>query len=282
MINKKNFLLSILVLAMLLTVTSCMQTSTQTPKSADSGAKAKTGQAKGNKPVELMVSAAASLTDVMGDIAKIYNVKNSDVKITFNFGSSGAIQKQIEQGAPVDIFFSAAAKQMTELEKGGFILGGTKVDLFENKVVLIIPAGKNVPSSFEALDSPSVAKLALGEPNSVPVGQYSKEILTYYKIFDGLSAAQKLVYANDVREVLSWVETGNVDAGIVYETDAIKSKKIKIIGYAPENSHKTVIYPAAVVKNSKNPDSAKDFVNYLSTPECMVVFKSYGFTSHVK
>lgn len=259
MISKKRLLLSVLVIAMVFFMTAYRQTPTQK---------------------ELIISTAASLTDVMGDIAKKYKSVAPNVKLTFNFGSSGALQKQIEQGAPVDVFISAAAMQMTALQKGGFIIDGTKVDLLENKIVLIIPAGKTEPSSFGALNSHVVLKIALGEPSSVPVGQYSKEILTYLKIIDDLKAAEKIVYANDVREVLTWVETGNVDAGIVYATDAMKNNKVIIVEYAPEGSHKTVIYPSAVVKSSKNPDSARAFVNYLSTPEASELFQSYGFTTH--
>ena len=264
------------MLVLIFSLTSCVQS---TPSEANyPGSKAaEKKQDKEGKPLGLVVSAASSLTDALNDIAKDYNSKNPEINITFNFGSSGALQKQIEQGAPADIFFSAAERQITELDKKGLILEGTKTELLENRIVLVIPKGEIAPLSFEALNSSSVKKLALGEPNSVPIGQYSQEILKYLKIFENLKSGNKLVYAGDARQVLAWVESGNANAGLVYESDAIKSRKAAIVAYAPRDSHEPVKYPAAVIKTSKNPKLAKEFIRFLSLPESSEVFKAYGF-----
>lgn len=172
-----------LILVSLFSLTSCSQEVTTAAK--DLAAAKGAGQEKENGRVQLIVSAASSLTDALSEISMNYKAQNPDVIINFNFGSSGTLQKQIEQGAPVDVFFSAAEKQMSVLEKSGLILESTRVDLLGNRMVLVIPAGKIEPSSFDELNSASVKKLAMGEPASVPVGQYSKEVLTFFKVLTG-------------------------------------------------------------------------------------------------
>ena len=224
---------------------------------------------------DITVSAAASMKDVMQEIKTMYEGQSKD-KIVFNFGSSGSLKKQIENGAPADVFISAAPKQMNDLEKGGYLLEGSRVNLVINDVVLIVPTdSKSKIKEFKGLKNSEIGKIAIGEPKSVPVGQYTMEILKNLGISDVTS---KAVYAKDVREVLSWVETSNVDAGVVYKTDAMISKNVKIICSAPKGSHEQVLYPAAVIKGSPVADSAKDFIKFIKTPKVKAVFEKYGFT----
>ncbi|MBU5313012.1 molybdate ABC transporter substrate-binding protein [Tissierella carlieri] len=229
------------------------------------------------EPVELLISAAASLTDVLGELAEVYKTVEPETTLTFTFGGSGALQTQIEEGAPVDVFMSAAQKQMNALEEGGHILDGTIKTLLVNKVVLITPKdGKIDIKSFEDLAKDEIKKIAIGDPGNVPVGQYSEEIFNNLNIADKINS--KLVLANDVRTVLTWVESGEVDCGIVYATDAFTSDSINIITEAPEGSHKEVSYPVAVIKDSQNSGRSQAFLDFLSTDEAIKLFEKYGFS----
>lgn len=244
---------------------------TETPGETGSGDEGKA------ESIELQISAAASLSNVVEELTKLYADAAPHVKLTFTFGSSGALQTQIEEGAPADIFFSAASKQMKALEDGGYILEGTKKDLLTNKVVMITPKGNPAKiESFEDAATDKVKTIALGDPASVPVGQYSEEVFTHLGILEKVNP--KANYGTDVTQVLTWVESGEVDCGIVYATDAASSDKIDIISEAPEGSHKTVTYPVAVIKNSKHPEEAKEFVDFLSSDSARAAFESYGFT----
>lgn len=235
-----------------------------------------TGQETEDENVELLVSAAASLTDVLNELREIYIEKNPQVALDFTYGSSGALQAQIEEGAPVDVFLSAAQKQMDALQEGGHIVEDTRKTLLINKVVLITPADSELQiESFEDLTKDDVKKIAIGDPSNVPVGQYSEEVFTNLNIIDDINP--KAVYATDVRTVLTWVESGEVDCGIVYATDAYTTDKVKIIAEAPEGSHKEVSYPVAAVKDSKNLEASQAFIDFLSTEESKEIFKKYGF-----
>ncbi len=230
------------------------------------------------KTVELHVSAAASLTNAMNELAELYAKDNPNVKIIFNFGSSGALQQAIENGGETDLFFSAAQKQMNALDEKGELAEGTRRDLLRNEVVLIVPndSDKNI-SDFNDVATDKVEKIALGEPKGVPVGQYSEEIFTALNILDTVKA--KAVYGSDVRQVLAWTESGEVDCGVVYATDAAISNKVKVICAAPEDSHKPVIYPVAAIKSSKNLDDAKKFLDFTGSDAAKKVFAKYGFAS---
>jgi molybdate transport system substrate-binding protein len=229
------------------------------------------------EPVELTILAAASLTDVCNEIKTLYEEANPNVTLNFSYGSSGALQTQIEEGAPADVFFSAATKQMTALDEEGLMNSDSIVNLLENKIVLIVPADSDTDlSSFEEVATDKVTMIGLGEPESVPVGQYSEEVFTSLNILDAVKA--KANYGSDVRTVLSWVETSAVDCGIVYATDAYTSENVKIVAEAPEGSCKQVIYPAGVVKASENADAAEAFVEYLQTEDTLTLFESYGFS----
>ena len=233
---------------------------------------------KTEKQQDVYIVAAASMTDAIKEIGANYEKEHPNVKLTYNFGSSGALQTQIEQGAPADVFISAAQKQMNALDEKGLIDKSTRKDLLENKVVLIVPKDSELSlNDFADVATDKVNKIALGEPKAVPVGQYSEEIFSNLKILDAMK--QKAVYASDVRQVLGWVETGEVDCGIVYATDAAISDKVKVLMEAPENTHKPVVYPIAMVNSSKNPDVAKDFIAYLSQDAQKNILAKYGFFS---
>jgi molybdate transport system substrate-binding protein len=227
----------------------------------------------------LTVSAAASLKNALEEIKPLHSQQKSNVTLTYNFGSSGSLQQQIEQGAPVDIFISAAPKQMDALQQKGLLLDGTRKDLLKNQVVLIVPDKATGISDFKDLSSDRIKKLALGEPKSVPAGKYAEEVLTSQKILDKVKA--KVIYAKDVRQVLNYVETGNADAGIVYLSDAKSSNKVKIVATAPEKSHSPVIYPIAVLKSSNNADASKGFIQFLFTNQAKTVFEKQGFITAV-
>lgn len=225
---------------------------------------------------EVYISAAASLQDALNEIVENYK-KDNNVDFKLNYGGSGALQTQIEEGAEADIFFSAAQKQMTALIEGGFVDEGEKEDLLLNDVVLIVPKGNEKGiESIEDLGTDKAGLVALGDPASVPVGQYSQEILDFYGFADEVNG--KTTYGSDVRQVLNWVATGEVDAGFVYRTDAMTEEdNVKIIEPAPKDSHKPVVYPLAPLKDSKNREAALDFIAYLKSHQAMEVFEKYGF-----
>jgi len=227
--------------------------------------------------VELLISAAASLTDVLNELKEVYKTIEPETTITYTFGASGALQSQIEEGAPVDVFISAAQKQMKDLDENDLIVNGTIRTLLVNKIVLIVPSDSKLEiSSFEDIIIDEVGKVAIGDPASVPVGQYSEEIFTNLNLTEKVDP--KLILASDVRTVLTWVESGEVDCGIVYATDAYTSDNIKIITEAPEGSHKDVSYPAGIVEGSKNVDSSQAFLDFLSTDEAVKLFEKHGFS----
>lgn len=233
-------------------------------------------ESKTEQPAVLTVSAAASLKDSLEEILVLYKSEKPDVDITFNFGSSGSLQQQIEQGAPVDVYISASSKHMKALEQKSLIIPETKKILVKNKVVLIAPGNSANVTGFDSLTKDGIKRVALGEPESVPAGKYGKEILTSLKIWDKLQS--KFVFAKDVRQVLSWVEYANADAGIVYLTDAKVSDKVKIVTTASEETHSPVVYPLAVLKGSREPKASKDFSEFLFSEKAKQVFTKNGFT----
>lgn len=225
---------------------------------------------------EIVVSAAISLKDALDEVDQLYMRANAGTSVSVNYGASGTLQLQIEQGAPVDVFLSAAPKQMDALESKGLLLEGTRKDLLRNEVVLIVPKDSSLGiTSFQDLTRENVKQIALGEPTAVPAGQYAKEVLTKLGIYDAVNS--KAVLGKDVRQVLTYVETGNVDAGIVYATDAQSSSKVRVVARAPAGSHSPVIYPVAVIKASKNASTAKQFEDFLSSSTAAAVFEKYGF-----
>jgi molybdate transport system substrate-binding protein len=226
---------------------------------------------------EITVSAAISLKNAFEEIGKRYAAGNKDVNVNFNFGASGDLMAQVKGGAPVDVFASAALKDMDDLDSAGFVMKDTRKNFVANSVVLIVPSTSRIAlSSFEDLKKAEVKKIAVGNPKTVPVGRYSDETFQYYKISDMIQA--KLIFAENVRQVLDYVARGEVDAGVVYSTDAmVKRQEVKIIATAPESSHKPVIYPIAVVKGTKDEKAAKSFIAIVTSDEGRKILSKYGF-----
>jgi len=225
----------------------------------------------------LTISAAASLKETLAETEATYTRSHAKIKFANNYGSSGTLLAQIDQGAPIDVFLSAASKPMDELSAKGLLASGTRLNLLRNSLVLIAPIGSTL-HDFQGLTDRTVHIIALGDPASVPAGQYGRQTLSALHLIDKINA--KLVLGKDVRQVLTYVETGNADAGLVYATDARISKKIRIVSIAPESSHDPIIYPVAVIKGSRNEQAARDFVQYLSSPVAQSIFLKYGFTSY--
>jgi molybdate transport system substrate-binding protein len=227
-----------------------------------------------NEKVELIVSAAASLQDALNEITTAFEDENPNVKINYNFGASGSLQQQIFQGAPVDLFFSAAEDKFDQLVEEGLIETENGIDLLGNEIVLVVPKDSNKGiSTFE--DIGKAEKISIGTPESVPAGKYAKETLENLNIWKSIE--RKTVFAKDVRQVLTYVETGNVDAGIVYKTDALVSSKVNIVATAKENTHAAIIYPIGVIKSSSHIKEAKLFYEYLQNKESKMTFEKYGF-----
>ncbi len=227
------------------------------------------------QPVTLRISAAISLSDALKEIKELYQQSNPNVRITYNFGASGVLQQQIQQGAPVDVFFSAANKQMDALQQANLIIAETRRNLLTNRLVLITPRDGLALTSFRQLTGSDVQRIAIGEPKSVPAGQYAQELLKNLEIWQQVQP--KIVFGNNVRQVLTFVASGNVDAGIVYKTDAAISSQIQVRATAPTNLHSPIVYPVAVIKDSSHADEASNFVQFLAIAPAIDIFQKYGF-----
>lgn len=238
-----------------------------------------------NKTVELTVFAAASMTETLTELAEAYKAVAPDVKLTFNFDSSGTLKTQIEEGADCDLFISAAQKQMNQLDASkdaeanpdglDLIDSATRIDLLENKVALVVPEGN--PAGIRSFDDIGTKcdLIALGN-DDVPVGQYSEEILTGLGLLDALESANKITYGSNVKEVVTQVAEGSVDCGIIYATDAF-SAGLTIVDQAAKDLCKQVVYPAAVLKAAPHPDEARAFLDYLQSDAAIKVFEAVGF-----
>lgn len=227
----------------------------------------------------ILVAAAASLKNAYEDkLIPMFEEQYPGVTVEGTYDSSGKLQTQIEEGLEADVFMSAATKQMKALDEEGMIASDTIVNLLENKIVLIVPAGSDSKiDSFEKIGD--AASITLGDPESVPAGQYAKEALTNLNVWDSIQ--DKVSFGTNVTEVLNQVAAASADAGIVYATDAAsKADQVTVVAEAPEGSlEKKVIYPVAVVKATAHEDAAKAFVDFLQTPEAIAVFESYGFVA---
>lgn len=231
-----------------------------------------------NKEIEILVAAAASLKNVYEkDLIPMFQERYPQITVKGTYDSSGKLQTQIEEGLEADVLMSAAVKQMKALDEGGWIASETVVDLLENKIVLIVPAGQEEGfTTFE--DIVKADSIALGDPESVPAGQYAKEALTCLELWEDVSA--KASFGTNVTEVLNQVAEASADAGIVYATDAASmADKVSVVAQAPEASlSDKVIYPVAVVKGTAHREAADCFVKFLTSQEAIEVFQSYGFT----
>lgn len=234
-----------------------------------------------NSSGNLTISAAVSLKDAFNEIGAIYKTKTGKT-VNFNFGASGALQRQIETGAPVDIFASAGEMQMDALASKNLIDAATRRDFARNELVLIVPTDSKLNlTNFGNLNDSSVQKIAVGNPKTVPAGGYSAQLFEKNNLSNSLQ--NKLVYAEDVRQVLDYVVHGEVDAGIVYASDAISAGgKVRVVLTAPADSHEPILYPIAVVKDSANKPSAEEFINLVMGAEGQRILRKYGFASFEK
>ena len=229
-----------------------------------------------SKPLtRITLSAAASMQNVLELLRTTYKAIDVTTEITYNFGSSGSLAQQIIQGAPVDVFLSAAPQWLDALALKGENLQGSRRDLVQNSMVLVVPKDHKTITDFQTLSR--AKKIAMGKPESVPAGGYAKEVLTSMDLFDSLRPM--LVFGKNVRHVLAYVETGNVDAGLVYATDALISEQVRIVATAPVQSHSAIVYSIAVVKDSNQPVAAQKFIDFLSSESAVAIFQTYGFTA---
>ena len=229
------------------------------------------------EPVTITLAAAASLKNTIdGEIIPAFQKENPGITVQATYDASGKLQTQIESGAAVDVFMSAATTQMDALNAKGLLLENSVLNLLENKLVLIVP--KNSTKGITAFtDILKADKIAIGDPASVPAGKYAQEALAYLKIWDQAKAKASL--GTNVTEVLNWVAEGSADAGIVYSTDALANAKVKIVAEAPAGSVSKVLYPVGIIKASANQEAAKKFVKYLQTDAAIKVFVNAGFTA---
>lgn len=224
---------------------------------------------------EILVSAAASLADGLKEITTAYQA-GSRHTVKFNFGPSSGLARQIVEGAPADIFFSADLPQMDALDKKDRLEPGTRKNLLSNQLVIIVPADSKLAlSSPKDLLKSEVKRIALAEPSSVPVGVYTNQYLSAQGLWDRVKP--KIVPVQDVRATLASVESGNVEAGFVYKTDAAISRKVKIVHEASIDKGPKITYPIAIVKASKRKQAARDFLVFLQSPVARSAFKKYGF-----
>ncbi|NUM35267.1 MAG: molybdate ABC transporter substrate-binding protein [Candidatus Brocadiae bacterium] len=224
---------------------------------------------------EILVSAAISLKDAITQIGNDFEKKHPEIQVYFNFASSGQLRIQIENGAPVDIFISASPMEMELLEKKGCILASSKVDLVKNRLVFI--KNKNLQfkiTKLEELIKFYDLKIAIGNPATVPAGRYAQQALKFYQIWEKIE--NRLILGENVRQVLDYVARGEVDAGFVYVTDTIKESQIEILLSIPEEAHKTIVYPMAIIKTSRFMSVAQDFVLF-AADEKKFVWQQFGF-----
>lgn len=263
------------------TVPETTQTAAQTAEETapeTTAQEAETSAEEDTEKTEILVAAAASLKNAYEEeLIPMFEEENPGITVTGTYDSSGKLQTQIEEGLEADVFMSAATKQMKALQEKGMIAEDTVTELLENKIVLIVPSGSAGEwKAFEDIEK--AESIALGDPASVPAGQYAQEALTSLGIWDGIQ--DKVSFGTNVTEVLNQVAASSADAGIVYATDAASmAEQVDVIAEAPEGSlAKKVIYPVAVVKDSAHPEEAEAFVEFLKTEEAMKVFESYGFS----
>lgn len=271
------------LLALAVSMTACLTGCGRTNTDTNADASEKT---------ELVVFAAASMTETLNQIKTDYEAQHKDITLTYNFDSSGTLKTQIQEGATCDVFISAAQKQMDQLdaskdntanpEQLDFINSDSRMDLLENKVVLVVP--ENNPKNFNSFDDlkskleSGDVLLAMGN-SDVPVGQYTQKILQYWGLDEkALADAGEITYGSNVKEVTTQVSEGSADCGVVYYTDAY-SAGLKIVGEATEEMCGKTIYPAAVMKNSEHPEQAQEFLAYLSSDAAAKVFEKVGFAA---
>ena len=225
---------------------------------------------------ELVIFGAMSLADALTEVSQRFGAARN-VKVYCNFAGSSALQRQIEKGAPADVFVSASPIQMDALQQKGLIYADSRRGVLNNRLVLVAPVNRSVSlTDVGMLVQDSIGRIAIGEPNSVPAGIYGREALAQLGVWDAVQP--KLIPTADVRSTLAYVESGEVDVGVVYQTDAAISKKVKIIYQFPDSSHSPIVYPAAVLQDTGRKVLAQAFLEYLQTAEVTAIFEKYGFS----
>ncbi len=289
----KKFLSLIMALAMVFALAACggnggEADSSPSPENSDTTSPEPSNSPEA-EPVELIVFAAASMTETLNEIADLYKDVAPNVTLTFNFDSSGTLLKQIKEGADCDVFISAAQKQMNELDSTkdsdanpdglDVVLQGTRINLLENKVALVVPDGNPAGiETFADLITDKLSLLAIGN-SDVPVGQYTLEILEYLGTSaDAMAAEGKITYGGNVKEVTTQVSEAAADAGVIYATDAF-SAGLTVVDTATSDMCKQVIYPAAVLNITQHEAEAQAFLDYLQTDAAMAVFEAVGFAA---
>jgi molybdate transport system substrate-binding protein len=236
-----------------------------------------TNSADDNK-FEILVAAASSMTPALTEIATEFEKVNKDIQVTFTFGSSGKLAQQIKSGAPVDVFISASSSDMDILEKDNKIESDTRIDITSNSLVVI--RQKNGDNSLQNKENPFTSEIdhfAIGNPDTVPAGVYAKEALT--KLGEWKTLEPKFVFGKDVRQVVTFVETGNAERGIVFASDAHSSDKVEVIYEIEPALHSSVVYPGALITATKQPKEAMAFLDYMKTPQVQEILLNHGFTN---
>lgn len=271
---KKKLLTLLLTGACVLALAACSSTSNNNGSNTNTPTDKQ--DSKGGKIVEINVSAAASLKDALEEINENYK-QATGTTVVLNLGGSGALVKQIKEGAPTDLFISASNKAMNELVEGGTVEKESVSVLLKNSLVLVVP--KDNAAKIEKVEDlanlDEKSKLAIGEVETVPAGQYAKESLTNLKLWDKVES--HVVYAKDVRQVRSYVEGGEAVAGFIYASDAAGDDKVKVVQTMDESTHKKIVYPSAVIKGAANADAAKEYEAFLKTDASMKIFEEHGF-----
>ena len=224
---------------------------------------------------ELLIFGAMSLTDALTEVSQRFGAVRN-VKVYCNFAGSSTLQRQIEKGAPADVFISASPKQIDALQGEGLLYEDSRRVILSNRLVLVAPVNSPLAmTNVQPLVQNTIRRIAIGEPNSVPAGIYGREALTHLGVWSVIQP--KLIPSADVRSTLAYVESGEVDVGVVYQTDAGFSKKVRIIYQFPDSSHSPIVYPAAVLRNTGYQPLAQAFLDYLQTAEVAAIFEKYGF-----
>lgn len=223
----------------------------------------------------LLVSAAASLRDVFTTLGAAFKAEHPGVVLDFNFAASGVLEAQIRQGAPVDLFASAGVDQMDRLERAGLVAPGSRKNFATNELVLITPYDKVTVTRLQDLEGSGIRRVAVGNPVTVPAGQYAKESLQWAGVWDAIQG--KLVMAENVRQVLTYVRIREVDAGLVYRSDALGDSQVRIAAWILPLSHSPITYPMAVMKQSRQPQLAAQFEGFVLSPAGRQILKRAGF-----
>lgn len=233
----------------------------------------------GNKKldkVDLYVSVAASVQDAILELQKVYESKNKDINLIFNFGPSGGLMQQIEEGVDADLFISAGKKQVDQLEEKELLINDSRINLLKNDLVLIVnEKNKDKIKSLDDLLTLEGTSIAMGEPESVPAGRYTLEALESLGLYEALEP--HIVFTKDVRQALDYVDTENTIAGFCYGSDAKISTNSVIAEIVSSDAHSPIIYPAAIIKDTKNLEEIKKFLAFLQTKESKIIFEKYGF-----